>query len=103
MENIEQKTNLPGNLGKILLGIFILAFAIAAALIAFRVVKEIVASWEITDLPGVAIQQPFEPTAIPGADEPSEASESLSESSQAPQIAGPTPEPWDGASRSMCW
>jgi len=98
MENHEQKTKKTGRISKIILGIVFLVVAIAGAFFAFRVVKGLVASWEITDLPGVAIK-PGEPTPVPGAGEASESSDPVSEGSQAPQVAGPTPEPWDGASR----
>lgn len=72
------------------------ALLIAAALIAyltFVAVRDIVSSWEFTSLPGVAITAP---TATPNPDVPSAITD--------PQIplqpvGGPTPEPWDGASR----
>jgi len=47
MENHEQKTKKTGRIGKIILGIVFLVVAIAGAFFAFRVVKGLVASWEI--------------------------------------------------------
>ena len=98
MENHEQKSKTPRKVTKIILGIIFLVIAIGGALFAFQVVKGMVASWEITDLPGVAIKS-GETAEILAPGEISENPDQVSESGQAPQVAGPTPEPWDGASR----
>ena len=97
MTNHEQTTEAPKKTGKIIFWVVMIILAAVAAFFTFRVVKGMVASWEITSLPGLAIK-PEEPTATP---EPGEtpAVPNQEESAQAPQLAGPTPEPWDGASR----
>ncbi len=72
----------------------IIAFVIAAIVIAyltFIAVRDFVTSWELTSLPGVALTQA---TSTPDA-------EGVIRNPQAPlqPIGGPTPVPWDGASR----
>ncbi len=98
MTNHENTTAAPKKIGKIILWIVLLAVAIVAAFLTFRVVKGIVAAWEITDLPGIAINS-AEPATTPAPGETPVDTGQETESSQAPQPAGPTPEPWDGASR----
>jgi LCP family protein required for cell wall assembly len=94
-----QSTQSSKKTGKIIFGVVLLFIAVAAALLTFRVVKGMVTSWEVTNLPGLAIK-PGEPTATPAPGETPQASDPENTESQAPpQVAGPTPEPWDGASR----
>jgi LCP family protein required for cell wall assembly len=72
------------------------AFIVAAALVAyltFVFVRDITATWEMTNLPGVTIK---DATPTPGPD--GQAPESDAPVSLQPQ-GGPTPEPWDGANR----
>jgi LCP family protein required for cell wall assembly len=97
MTNQEQTKEVPKKTGKIIFGIVMVVLAAVAAFFTFRVVKGMVASWEITSLPGLAIKRES-PTVTPepGKTPPAPGQE---ESAQAPQAAGPTPEPWDGASR----
>lgn len=83
----------PKKLDTLTLGL-IVAFvlvAIAAAVVAFIVTRNIVNSWRLTDLPGAPSgaaarqqQEAFEPTL-------------MAQPMQPP--GGPTPQPWDGASR----
>jgi LCP family protein required for cell wall assembly len=72
----------------------LVAFLIAAVLTAyltFIAVRDFVTSWEFTSLPGVALRAP---TPTP------DASGVITSPQQPLQPAGgPTPEPWDGASR----
>ncbi len=89
--------------GKIVFWTVVLVAGFIAAFFAFRMVKGMVTSWDITDLPGLAIS-PQEATATLAPGETPAPAESGTENmvgdSQAPpQAAGPTPEPWDGASR----
>lgn len=72
----------------------VVAFAIAAVVTAYLTyiaVRDFVTSWELTSLPGVALSQP---TSTPDA-------MGVIRNPQAPlqPVGGPTPEPWDGASR----
>ena len=97
MTHQEKGTGSPKKFGKILLWTVLFVFGIAAAFVTFRTVKGMVATWEITDLPGIAIK-PSNPTATPAPDETPDAS-GETESSEVPQPLGPTPDPWDGASR----
>lgn len=74
--------------------LLIAAFGIAAVLIAiltFLAVRDFVSSWSLTSLPGVALNQP---TSTPDES-------GIIRDAQAPlqPVSGPTPEPWDGASR----
>lgn len=74
--------------------VLLVAFLIAAALTAaftFIAVRDFVTTWDITDLPGIAIRQP---TSTPDA-----AGVMGDPNAPLQMIAGPTPEPWDGASR----
>jgi LCP family protein required for cell wall assembly len=77
------------------IGLVILFFVVAggAALLTFNYVKNFVASWNITDLPGVVVNPGAEPTQNSTQDGPEAAV-------PPPVIAiGPEPIPWDGASR----
>ena len=98
MENQKQKTKMSGKIFKAILIAIFLVFAVGGSFFAFRVVKGMVTSWEITDLPGVAIK-PGEPTAESGADALPEISIQTPEDSLAPPAAALNIEPWDGASR----
>lgn len=97
MKNQEQKTKTPRRVAKIILGVIFIAIAVGAAFLSFRIVKGMVVSWEFTKLDGIAIANPTA-TPEPGADAvPS--NQGNTTSGAAPASAGPTPEPWDGASR----
>ena len=97
MKNNEQKIKTPRKVGKIVLGIIFLIIAVSAAFFSFRIVKGMVVSWEFTKLDGIAITNPTS-TPQPGA-EPLPDNQENTTSGAAPAPAGPTPEPWDGASR----
>ena len=101
MTNQEQTSGSPKKTGKTLLWIVLLVIGFVAAFFTFRAVKAMVASWEITDLPGLAIK-PGEATSVPVPGETPAASEDDTTSSQAPQLAGPTPEPCS-ASHWRAW
>ena len=73
-----------------LLSIFFLAAGITAYL-TYISVRDFVASWEMTNLPGVSVRDAT-PTPRPG-------STSVPAFQQEPPVEGPTPEPWDGAKR----
>jgi len=64
----------------------------------FRLVSNVIASWNITPLPGVAI---VEPTPVPIAEEQSgDVEEQPAEAAApAPSTTGPEAQAWDGASR----
>ena len=90
------------NTGKIILLGSVLLIALVGAFFAFRAVKGMVISWELTDLPGIALDSPeatLSPEEASGAETDSPAEAAASDSQAPPQAAGPTPEPWDGASR----
>lgn len=74
----------------------VIAFLIAAAITAyftFIAMRDFVASWELTSLPGIALA-PEKPTSTP---DESGVIQDVETPLQAP--SGPQPEPWDGASR----
>ena len=86
------------NIGKIIFWVILLIIALVAAFFAFRVVKDVVTTWEFTDIAGIAISKPTA-TPVPG-EEPASGEETESSSVPVPPApTGPTPEPWDGASR----
>jgi len=97
MNGQSQTTKQPKIWGKIVRLIIFLAIAIILAVFTFTKVTELVTSWEITSLPGLAI---IKPTATPVPDSPQ-----VNEGEDDPVIEepamplGPTPDPWDGASR----
>lgn len=68
---------------------FILA-ALLTAYLTFIVTRDFVTSWEMTNLPGISVA---ENTPIAGA------SGVITDTTAPLQPFGPTPEPWDGASR----
>jgi len=75
----------------LLVGFFFVA--ILTAFLTFVTVRDFVASWKITNLPGITVSE-VSATTIPG--------EATPEANVIPQMepaAGPTPPPWDGANR----
>lgn len=71
----------------------IAAFVIAALLTAyltFIVTRDLVTSWQITDLPGISVTGPTPTPDLSGF---------ITDPNAPLQMMGPTPEPWDGASR----
>ncbi|HJS28845.1 MAG TPA: LCP family protein [Anaerolineales bacterium] len=72
-----------------LVAMFVLV-AMATAYTAFVTVKRVVAGWNFTTLPGISLEDNSTPIA-------DEIDPNLHEPLQAP--GGPTPQPWDGASR----
>ncbi len=73
-------------------GVF-LALLAAVAVFAYRTTEGLVASWEFTDIGGIRLTTPT-PTLRPGEPTPTPGEGGAR---SVPQ--GPTPEPWDGASR----
>lgn len=72
---------------------------IGIAWVTYNQVSDLVASWSMTSLPGVAIS---EPTPIPDMGEEASGAEPVEaapESSSPTTAMGPQPEPWDDASR----
>lgn len=65
---------------------------ILASFLTFVIVRDFVASWKITNLPGISIANPSDP--IQNAGDPLPAANQNAE-----PVAGPTPPPWDGANR----
>jgi LCP family protein required for cell wall assembly len=96
---MEDKNTIPSGHTKtvnILLLALLAAFIIAAALTAyltFIAVRDFVTSWELTSLPGITIHKAV-PTSTPDAS-------GVIQDVQTPlqPVGGPTPQPWDGASR----
>jgi LCP family protein required for cell wall assembly len=90
------KLNLKSKSSIILLGMVgaFLLIAGVTTLVVFNAVRNFVMSWDITDLPGIVVNAnatptPSDPLAVPVIEDQ-------------PSIqpgGGPTPEPWDGASR----
>ena len=75
---------------KVALLVAFLIAAILTAYLTFIAVRDFVTSWELTSLPGVSIR---DATPTPGV------SGVISDPDVPLQAAGPTPVPWDGASR----
>ncbi|MBP1701556.1 MAG: LytR family transcriptional protein [Chloroflexi bacterium] len=97
MESIETKSTQlnSSRTTKTLRIILIIGFGIAAILVAyltFAAVRDFVASWEMTNLPGVSIQEVNPPVSSGGED--SGVVSDVQSPLQPP--SGPTPEPWDG-------
>jgi len=95
MDQIQSSQNKSSSTTRRLQWILLVAFLIAAILTAyltFIAVRDFVASWQLTNLPGVAIVN--QPTSTPDA-------AGVIRNPQAPlqPSGGPTPQPWDGASR----
>ncbi len=98
MEQVQQ-ANPENNKNKrpswVYIGLVVLFFIVAgaAAWLTFNYVKDFVAAWNITDLPGIVVNPGAEPTQNSDQDQPEVV---------APPpaiVVGPEPIPWDGASR----
>lgn len=78
-----------------LLGAFLIA-ALLTAYLTFVAVRDFVLSWSLTQLPGIAVSESGAPVPTSGP-----GTAVVIEDAQTPlqAIGGPTPEPWDGASR----
>jgi hypothetical protein len=82
------------NITKWLTWALVIALLVAAGIIAYLtyvVVRDIVVSWELTSLPGVAIKE--------ATSTPDEFGVIADEKTPLQPADGPEPEPWDGASR----
>jgi len=98
MEQVQQgssKKKKTGRTSWIYIGLVVLFFVVAvgAALLTFNYVKDFVASWNITDLPGIVVNPGAEPTQNSPLGEPEVAAPPPA------VVIGPEPIPWDGASR----
>jgi polyisoprenyl-teichoic acid--peptidoglycan teichoic acid transferase len=67
--------------------------ALLAAYLTFVTIRDFVASWQMTNLPGVTVR---DATPIPGAENGTPAANSAA---PLQPVGGPTPPPWDGANR----
>jgi polyisoprenyl-teichoic acid--peptidoglycan teichoic acid transferase len=67
--------------------------ALLAAYLTFVTIRDFVASWEMTNLPGITVR---DATPIPGIENGTPAANSAAPLQPA---GGPTPPPWDGANR----
>ena len=91
----DQTVRKAGSSNKVWQIVVLAAFAIAAILmgyLTFITVRDVVKTWRLTSLPGVALQDgqtpvPNEEGVVTEPDVPLQA------------VGGPTPEPWDGAKR----
>ena len=75
------------------LAVFVLA-ALLTAYLTYISVRDFVASWNLTSLPGVPVVLDPTPTPQPGAE-----TTAVPIAQQPAPAVGPTPVPWDGASR----
>ena len=97
MEQVQQDSSdikKPAKTNWIFVGLVILFFVVAAAaaFLTFNYVKDFVASWNITDLPGIVVK--------PGAEPTENSPQSETQVAKPPAVViGPEPIPWDGASR----
>jgi len=78
--------------------ILLLVLAVFLAFFSYNSVKDLVTSWEITSLPGLALNKPT-PTPEPGQEGILIEGEENPTSEESIQPVGPVPDPWDGASR----
>jgi len=78
--------------------VIVLAAAVVLAFFTYNTVRDLVVSWEITSLPGLAIQRPT-PTPEPGEEAVLVEGGENPSSEASTQPIGITPDPWDGASR----
>ena len=67
--------------------------ALLTAYLTFVTIRDFVASWEITNLPGITVR---DATPIPGSENGTPVANSAS---PLQPVGGPTPPPWDGANR----
>ena len=76
---------------------FLVAFALLAILVGyltFTGVRRFIASWNLTNLPGISVSAAQSPTP-----DPLSTAAPVPGGAAAPVLEGPQPEPWDGASR----
>jgi LCP family protein required for cell wall assembly len=78
------------------LSLFVIV-AVCIAVVLFNLVRDTVASWSLTNLPGEPIAAENQPMAGPGTQAPNVVVTAPSGALQ-PE-SGPTPQPWDGVSR----
>jgi LCP family protein required for cell wall assembly len=97
MEQVQPKESefdQPAKSNRILAGLVIVFFVVAGltAFLTYTKVRDFVAAWNITDLPGIVVN--------PGADATQNSPQSELVNDPPPAVViGPEPEPWDGASR----
>ncbi len=74
--------------------VFFVVVSSLTAVFVFRTVRAFIASYDITDLPGIVVKPGKTPT-------PGQASETVVNDNppSVQPVVGPTPQPWDGASR----
>jgi polyisoprenyl-teichoic acid--peptidoglycan teichoic acid transferase len=84
---------------RLTLGVLVVlaVLAVVTAIVAFNVTRDLVSSWNLTNLPGVPVISQNRPTTAPGAP--------TAEATVAPPVGalqpdnGPAAQPWDGVSR----
>jgi len=77
------------------LAVFIV-LAVITAVVAFNITRNLVSTWNLTNLPGIKVSQ-SQPTAVPGA--PTAQVTAAAPVGMLQPDSGPTPQPWDGVSR----
>jgi LCP family protein required for cell wall assembly len=90
----ETEIDQPAKRNWILAGLVIVFFIVAGiiAFLTYTKVRDFVAAWNITDLPGIVVNPGADPTLLASQPE-------LVDEPPPAVIIGPEPEPWDGASR----
>jgi LCP family protein required for cell wall assembly len=73
--------------------------ALLLAWTTFTLVRDFVSTWNITSLPGLALDANPTPVVDAGGEAASGGGEGASDSQGSAAPIGPTPDPWDGASR----
>jgi len=89
----EPRSKTTNRLLLVLLFVFLIA-AILTGYLTFIAVRDFVLSWSLTQLPGITVSEQEQPVTTTGAPV-------VVQDAQTPlqPVGGPTPEPWDGASR----
>ena len=89
----EPRSKTTNRLLLVLLFVFLIA-AILTGYLTFIAVRDFVLSWSLTQLPGITVSEQEQPVTTTGAPV-------VVQDAQTPlqPAGGPTPEPWDGASR----
>jgi LCP family protein required for cell wall assembly len=98
MEQVQQgssQDNKNTKVNWVFIGLVVLFFVVAAgaAFLTFKTVKDFVAAWNITDLPGIVVNPDTQPTENTPSNEETQVAKPPA------VVIGPEPIPWDGASR----
>jgi LCP family protein required for cell wall assembly len=98
MNSNTQSVNSSNTWFKAIRVVVLLAITALLAYFTFNFVSNLVATWEITSLPGLAISKPT-PTPAPGEKVVVVEEGDSPATEESVQPIGPIPDPWDGASR----